>query len=105
MKITKTANIIVGGFSSISGSTQDLFDLELSDYKSGEQFFFYLKSNIEDAEKRIVIRNINPTTLYIDYYPADYFEREKKKNEKGNIEYEKQEKVKKDRLNAVKNEI
>lgn len=52
-----------------------------------------------------MIKKIRPTSLYVDYYPAYYFEREKRKNEKGNIEFEKQEKVKKDRLNAVKNEI
>jgi hypothetical protein len=104
--ITKTANIIVGGIISNTGSTQDKFDLKLSDYEPGEQFFFYSgdKKSV-NSEKRIVIKRISPTTLYVDYYPADYFEREKRKNEKGNIEFEKQEKVKKDRLNAVKNEI
>ncbi len=104
--ITKTANLLVGGFHSSNGSTQDKFDLKLSDYEPGEQFFFYLgdKKNV-DSEKRIVIKNIYPTTLYADYYPADYYEREKRKEEKQSIEYKKQEKVKKDRLNTVKNEL
>lgn len=103
--ITKTANIIVGGINSGIGSAKQVFSLNLSDYENQKQYFFYPKNKIEDSEKRIVIKKIPPTSLYVDYYPINYFENEKMKNEKGNIEYEKQEKVKKDRLNAVKNEI
>lgn len=103
--ITKTANIIVEGIHSGRGSTNQVFSLNLLDYEKQEQYFFYPKNKIQDSEKRIVINNIKPTTLSADYYPADHFEREKRKNEKLGAEFKKQEKLKKDRLNAVKNEL